>query len=171
MSPERIYRILRWERVLAIVIVAALFQTTFLGDVRVWGVRPDILLALVIAVAIKTQWETACMAGWMVGLTVDLFSGMPFGTYALLYFLVGLGCSYVAERAFIEHPITQAILAFAAASLANTVCVMAAGVHPRDPYASLQEGFASSFLVPAIVVLFHPFMKMSRKWLGVGVRR
>jgi rod shape-determining protein MreD len=157
--------------VLVIVIVTALFQTTFLGDVRVWGVRPDVLLALVIALAIKTQWETACMAGWMVGLTVDVFSGMPFGTYALLYFLVGLGCSYVAERAFIEHPITQAVLAFFAASLANSVCVMAAGLHPRDLYASLQEGFASSFLVPPLVVLLHPFMKMSRRWLGVGVRR
>jgi rod shape-determining protein MreD len=171
MSPERIYRILRWERVLAVVIVAALIQTTLLGDVRVFGIRPDLLLALVIALAIKTQWETACMAGWMVGLTVDMFSGMPFGTYALLYFLVGLGCSYVAERAFIEHPITQAVLAFAAASLANTICVMLAGLHPRDLYGSLHEGFASSFLVPPLVVFFHPFMRMSRRWLGVGVRR
>jgi rod shape-determining protein MreD len=171
MSPERIYRTLRWERVLGIVLVAVLFQTTALGEIRVLGVKPDLLLAIVIALAIKTQWETACMAGWMVGLIMDMFSGMPFGTYALLYFFVGLGCSYVAERAFIEHPVTQAVLAFVAASAANTLCVLAVGLHPRDYYASLNEGFASSFLVPALVVLLHPLTRMSRRWLGVGVRR
>jgi rod shape-determining protein MreD len=85
----------------AIVVAAVLLQTTVLAGVQVAGVRPDVLVLVVVAVAMASGPTSGAAFGFATGLVADL--------------LVGMARVYVTS----PRPVVHLALA-AAASLAST---------------------------------------------------
>jgi rod shape-determining protein MreD len=108
--------------VLAAVLVAAVVgQSTVLAGVRLAGVRPDLLVLAVVAVAMASDAATGAAFGFVTGLVADLLFDLPVGVSALVYtaagFAVGSARLYVASH----RPLGQLVLA-GAASLASAWC-------------------------------------------------
>ncbi len=164
---ERRYRPLRWTRIYILVVVGIVLQTTILGEVRIQGVRPGLLLPLVIVFAAGTHWRAAGLLGWIVGISKDLFSGTPFGTFALLYTLVGFGCSHTAQRTFVDHVMTMGIIALVVGLAVNAGCILVTVRHFQDLPSYLHKGFVSSLLVPVVVMIIYPLVRKSRKTFGM----
>ena len=60
-------------------IFCAIAQTTLLGPLSVWGVRPDLFFLLVFLVSQRCTPEAGTVLGFLIGLCQDGLSGGPLG--------------------------------------------------------------------------------------------
>lgn len=74
----------------ALLLLAALLQSTVTVRLELWGVKPDLVLILVVIGALLYGSKTALVWGFLGGLGVDLFSGGPLGISSLGLMLVAL---------------------------------------------------------------------------------
>jgi rod shape-determining protein MreD len=105
--------------VLGGVIVAALLaESTVLAPLRLGGVRPDLLVIAVVAVAMAAGPTSAACFGFTAGLLADLLFARPVGVSALVYTCLGFGVGLL--RVYLVSSATWVHLALAgAASLAS----------------------------------------------------
>ena len=164
---ERRYRSLRWGRIGILIAVCTLLQTTLLGEVHIYGVRLDLLLSLVVIFAAGTHWRAAGVLCWLVGVTKDLFSGTPFGTFALLYTIAGFSCSHTGQRTFVDHIMTMGLLALAVGMAVNAGCILVTAWYLQDLPGYIHKGFVAGLLVPAVVMVVYPFTKRTRRLFGL----
>jgi rod shape-determining protein MreD len=75
----------------AVVVAGVLLQTTVLGELRLAGVRPDVLVLSVVAVAMASGPVSGAAFGFTAGLVADLLFDLPVGVSALVYTAVGFG--------------------------------------------------------------------------------
>jgi rod shape-determining protein MreD len=105
--------------VLAAVLVAAvLVQSTVLAQVRLAGVRPDLLVLAVVSVAVATDATTGAAFGFAAGLVADLLFDLPVGVSALVYTAVGFAVGAARLYVTSQLPLVHLVLA-GAASLAS----------------------------------------------------
>jgi rod shape-determining protein MreD len=81
-------------RVVALVGLLALLQVTFVSQLRVAGVGPDVLLLISVASGVAAGPDRGAIVGFAAGLGYDVFLQTPLGLSALVYcvvaYLVGL---------------------------------------------------------------------------------
>ena len=105
--------------VLAAVLVAAmLVQSTVLAQIRLAGVRPDLLVLAVVSVAVATDATTGAAFGFAAGLVADLLFDLPVGVSALVYTAVGFAVGAARLYVTSHRPLVHLVLA-GAASLAS----------------------------------------------------
>ena len=102
----------------AILVVAVLVQSTVLAEVRPAGVRPDLLVLTVVAVAMASDATTGAVFGFVTGLVADLLFDLPVGVSALVYTAVGFAVGTVRVYVTSHHPLVHLALV-GAASLAS----------------------------------------------------
>lgn len=73
-----------------LVLAAALLQSTVTVRLELWGVKPDLVLILVVIGALLYGSKVALLWAFLGGLGVDLFSGGPLGISSLGLLLVAL---------------------------------------------------------------------------------
>jgi rod shape-determining protein MreD len=78
--------------VLAVVFCA--LQTTVFEYLKIFGVRPNLLMALVVCVALTRGSVPAGALGLLCGVITDVMSGGTFGVNSLLMFYVGVGVGF-----------------------------------------------------------------------------
>jgi rod shape-determining protein MreD len=104
-----------------VLVVAVVVQSTVLAELRVAGVRPDLLVLAVVAVAMASEATTGAVFGFVAGLVADLLFDLPVGVSALVYTAVGFAVGTV--RVYVTSPRPLVHLALAgAASLASVWC-------------------------------------------------
>lgn len=69
--------------------LAAMIQITWLPQVTIWGYKPEFALALVVVWAMLAPVGEAAVWGFIVGVFLDLASGLPFGVHTLALTLLG----------------------------------------------------------------------------------
>ncbi len=70
-----------------LLLASGLLQSTVVPTVM--GVRPEIVLLLVVAASLSGGMEAGVVWGFIGGLSLDLFSGAPLGVFTLTMVLVG----------------------------------------------------------------------------------
>jgi rod shape-determining protein MreD len=105
----------------AVVVAAALLQTTVLAELRLAGVRPDLLVLSVVAVAMASGPTSGAVFGFSAGLVADLLFDLPVGVSALVYTAAGFAVGTVRVYVTAHHPLGHLLLA-GAASLASVWC-------------------------------------------------
>lgn len=70
--------------------LAALMQSTVTVRLALWGVKPELVLLLVVIGALLYGSKAALVWGFLGGISVDLFSGGPLGISSLGLMLVAL---------------------------------------------------------------------------------
>ena len=77
-------------RVLLVIFVVLVLQTTVLSRLRVGGVVPDVMLLLAVCAGITGGAERGALVGFFSGMAIDLFlEGTPQGLSALVFSVVG----------------------------------------------------------------------------------
>ena len=105
----------------AILVAAVLVQSAVLAEVRLAGVRPDLLVLAVVAVAMASDAPAGAGFGFAAGLVADLLFDLPVGVSALVYTAVGFAVGQVSVYVTSSRPLVHLALA-AAASLASVWC-------------------------------------------------
>ncbi|MFI5046047.1 MAG: rod shape-determining protein MreD [Acidimicrobiia bacterium] len=80
---------IRRLRLAFVVLGAVLLQTTVFTHLRIEGVGPEVGLVCVLAVAYEDGADSGAIFGFVMGLTMDLFSPTPLGLLALTYAITG----------------------------------------------------------------------------------
>lgn len=97
-----------------VLVIAITLQTTWLADLAILGVPGDLMLLFTIAMGMVAGPVRGASAGFVAGLTLDLFVQTPFGLTALCYLLVGYVVGQVLEgvlRAAVWIPPVAAFVA------------------------------------------------------------
>lgn len=81
-------------RLTALIVLAVVFQLSFLSELRIAGTQPDILPVLVVALGLLGGSVMGAGAGFSVGLLIDLLLVHTLGASSLVYIAVG----YLAGR-------------------------------------------------------------------------
>lgn len=105
----------------AVLVVAVLVQSTVLAELRLAGVRPDLLVLAVVAVAMASDAATGAVFGFVTGLVADLLFDLPVGVSALVYTAAGFAVGTVRVYVTSHRPLVHLVLV-GAASLASVWC-------------------------------------------------
>ena len=105
----------------AVVVAAVLLQSTVLAELRLAGVRPDVVVLTVVAVAMASGPASGAVFGFSAGLVADLLFDLPVGVSALVYTAVGFAVGTARVYVTSHRPVVHLVLA-AAASLASVWC-------------------------------------------------
>ena len=104
-----------------VLVVAVLLESTVLAGLRLAGVRPDLLVLAVVAVALASDATTGAVFGFVAGLVADLLFDLPVGVSALVYTAVGFAVGTLRVYVTGHRPLAHLVLV-AAASLASVWC-------------------------------------------------
>ncbi len=105
----------------SIIVALAVLQVTVLDVIRVWGVKPDLLLIAMIISALSFDFKWAMSFAFICGALKDIFFAMRFGVNAVLFTLLAFSIYKLSRRIFIEDELSCFILAFAVAFANNLV--------------------------------------------------
>ena len=113
----------RWALVLTVVTAA---QISFVGDLSLFGVHPDLLLLLAIAAGLTGGPGRGVVVGFAAGVIADLFLHTRFGVATLASTLVGYAAGVAGDT--VVRPSTPVwVGATACLSAAGTVLYAALG--------------------------------------------
>lgn len=89
---------IRLLRLLAILYVAVVLQTTLAPAIEILGVRPDFTILLVVLVALYEGAAGGALCGFVAGLFVDVSSAQALGITSLANSVLAFGVGSVADR-------------------------------------------------------------------------
>ncbi|MBM3127637.1 MAG: rod shape-determining protein MreD [Chloroflexi bacterium] len=148
--------------------LVAIIQIVLLPQVAIFGYKPDLALALVVAWAMLAPVGEAAVWGFIIGIFLDLASGLPFGMHALalttLGWLIGWG-----QTTFFRGNLLAPPVALVLATLAHHVILLGilALINWQIDWAAyllrvtLPTALLNALVMPA---LFFPLQRVAR-WL------
>jgi len=97
----------------AIIVTAVLLQSTVFSQLRLLGVRPELLYLVTILVALQEGPNEGALVGFTAGLAQDMFLDQPKGitalTLTLLGYTVGMARQYIVSPSPLVPTIVVAI--------------------------------------------------------------
>jgi rod shape-determining protein MreD len=91
-------------------LAALILETTVFNYLAVAGVKPDLMLIVVIYLGLNKGALTGEISGFVAGFLQDIFSGGLIGTNALIKMIIGNAVSLGHNKLAFENIITQAVL-------------------------------------------------------------
>lgn len=108
---------LRAARLSLVLVVVLTVQTTWLTDLRPFGVPGDLLLLLAIAAGMAGGPVRGATVGFVAGIAMDLVLTSPLGLSALAYLAVGYAVGTVHDGVLRSAPWIPVVAAFVASVL------------------------------------------------------
>ena len=144
-----------------------ILQTTSLNRLSILGIKPYLLLILVIFIGLYKGPIPGAWYGLLAGILLDLFSPIPLGTNALSKTVLGFLAGVAAPLLYFEAPLTQGLLLFLGMLLEGMILfILLASFHLAPPlrysllYIILPAALYTFLLTP---FLFYAFKKVSNR--------
>lgn len=112
---------MRWLTFALLAVVTICFQTTIAPRLGAFGCYPDFMLILVVHYTLHARSADGLLAGWLLGLLVDLTGVQGLGLVAVVYGLLALGIWPIRDLVFTRHPLTHFSLTFVACLVVQIV--------------------------------------------------
>lgn len=87
----------------AIIVVALLIQLTLINSITILGVKPDLIMIVVVVFSLLKGGKEGTISGFASGLLQDIFSTGLLGINALAKTVIGFTCGIFKEKIFYEH--------------------------------------------------------------------
>ena len=107
-----------------LLISAALLQTTLAPYININGVHPDLVLVLVIGWTVLRGLEEGLIWAFIGGISLDFFSGAPFGVFTLAMLVAAFVAGLFHGRTFGSSIVLPLGLAFPLSLLFNTLALL-----------------------------------------------
>lgn len=107
---------LRSARLALVLVVLLTVQTTWMADLRPFGVPGDLMLLLAIAAGMAGGPLRGATVGFIAGLAMDLVLVTPLGLSALAYLAVGYAVGTVHDGVLRSAPWIPVVVAFVASA-------------------------------------------------------
>lgn len=144
----------------AIIITAALLQTTWLDEISIGGARPDLMAIVVVYFALVRGSERAMATGVLGGLFQDMASDYVLGHHVLALVTVGYVVGRVSRRLVTDHPGVKAGLVFCASLVNGTLVTLVLFVQNPDTAAvstiisrTVPTAFYTALVTPLVFLL------------------
>ncbi|MBO2522177.1 MAG: rod shape-determining protein MreD [Firmicutes bacterium] len=113
-------------------LLALAVQTSLFAGLDLGGIRPDLVLVVVVAYALASgAWEGALL-GLAAGFLVDLYGGRLIGVGTLAKAAAGALAGFLGEKAFREHALVHAAAIFVSSLGSNGVYLVLARAFGLD---------------------------------------
>lgn len=149
-----------------ILIATTILQEGVVTHLDIGPVHPDLVLLVVLNLALIRGMEEGMLWGFIGGIFVDLFSGLPFGTSSTAYVVIA-GLVTFGEGALLKaHILMPMLTAFAATIVYYVVSVfiLASAQH--------QLPLSASFIEVVIgVAAFNALLNPALLWTTQGIER
>jgi rod shape-determining protein MreD len=86
-----------------IIVTALLIQLTLLNSFTIQGLKPDLILLVVLVFSLLKGAEEGTVSGFASGLLQDIFSTGLLGVNALVKTVIGFISGILKEKIFLEH--------------------------------------------------------------------
>ena len=103
--------------VLAIIVTAVLLQSTVFSQLRLLGVRPELLYLVTILIALNEGPSEGAVVGFTCGLAQDMFLDQPMGITALTLTLLGYAVGMARQYIVSPSPLVPTIVVAVATAL------------------------------------------------------
>jgi rod shape-determining protein MreD len=152
-------------KVVVLLAVGILLQTTFGDDLRVDGVAPDLMMLLAVCAGFAGGPDTGAVVGFGAGLITDLFlQSTPFGLSALAACLAGFAVGWASTEVLRSRPSMVPVVAAGGTVLGVLLFVVLGylvgqaqlvlgGGHRLAEVALVEAGYAALFSLPAFVLM------------------
>ncbi len=117
------------------------FQSTLLNPISVFGIKPDLALALLFIIGLFTGPVEAALAGIGIGLVQDIGSVSLFGFSGFTRGLVGLGAGLLGSRVLdISNPVIVLFLAVFSLIEGVFISIFLQATYGAVPFVTLLTG-------------------------------
>lgn len=156
---------------LAVGVAAALalvLQTTVLPVLLPRVLIPNLVLALVVWLGLRRRGAAPVIGAFLLGYSLDAFSGTLFGVHALALTLTYTAVHAVAQTVWTEGGLPVAIVAFGAGLIYTTIVgVVGLIAQTEAPVAALvRTSFIEALLTAVVTPSVFRFIKFERRLLG-----
>lgn len=107
-----------------LVIVNMILESTVFQYLRIWGVKPDFSIIIIVAYAIMRGSAYGAFIGLGSGLLLDMLYGKTIGINALSYMLTGYLVGQAHENVFKDSFIPAVIFNIAAVFVQQNICFL-----------------------------------------------
>ena len=108
----------------AIIVVALVIQLTLINLITISGIKPDLIMVVVVVFSLMKGTKEGTISGFVSGLLQDIFSTGLLGMNALVKTVIGFSCGGLKEKIFHEHILFLIpIIAFIASFLQSILII------------------------------------------------
>jgi rod shape-determining protein MreD len=162
--------VLEAVRLIALLLVATVLETTLAPNISILGANPDFVLIIVVAVALLRGAEMGAVFGFVAGGLVSLALFEPPGIRSLALVAVGFLVGRYAETTELPRSVAPLVSVFAASIVYESLSLLAQFLFGRQvPIGYLMASWALPLLV-LNTLLATPLYLVTRWWLR-GERR
>ena len=108
---------MRWSVFAGCAAAGLILQTTVAARTAIADVRPDWVFVLVVFFGLYAPRIDACLAGWVLGLGMDLLSVERLGLLATAYCVTAVIVNLIRDLVFLKHAGTHFVVTLVAALL------------------------------------------------------
>jgi len=155
----------------AIIVVALLIQLTLINSITILGLKPDLMMVVVVVFSLLKGEKEGTISGFASGLLQDIFSTGLLGINALAKTVIGFICGILKEKIFHEHilfliPIITFIASFMQ-SILIFLLLRAFGIEHGLAWSlkqvALPEALYSSLLSPFIFLVINKLFQLIKE--------
>ena len=142
--------------------IAFYLDTTFFNLVNLYGIRPDMMLAVVVSLGVLIGAAPAAAIGFCIGLLADIMFNKIEGLTALTYMLTGVFSGFFYHKFYADNLIIPTVTAAVAAFIKTHVffvAVLLAGAKPNYFLTLAAYMLPCSLLTAGATALIHLFLK------------
>jgi rod shape-determining protein MreD len=150
-----------------------IIQSTILDYIKIYNVKPNLLLVLVITFALLYGSGSGAVLGFFAGLIQDLISGKVLGFYSLLGLYLGLFVGLVNRRIFRENLVVTIFITFVSTTIYEELVYIINSVFTRGKidmiYPALNIVLPEALYNSVAAILIYVFvLKLDEKLDRVG---
>lgn len=155
----------------AIVVVTLVIQLTLINSVTIFGLKPDLIMVVVVVFSLLKGEKEGTISGFASGLLQDIFSTGILGINALVKTVIGFVCGILKEKIFREHILFIIPLITFIASFTQSILIFlllhAFGIEYGLTWSlkqvALPEALYSSLLSPFIFLAINKLFQMIKE--------
>ena len=151
----------KWLFALVAVVVFYL-DTMFFNVVNLYGIRPDVTLALVVSLGVLLGSGPAAITGFIMGLVADILFNKIVGLSALAYMLSGFAAGLLYRKFFADNLIIPTVVSVVCFFVKEHIFLFAsllAGARPPYFMTLLTYVLPSLLLTGGVCFLLHLLLK------------
>jgi len=156
--------------VVPLLVVVGILQTTLVPHLVIWGVFADLPLLVVVSWSLLRGPREGILWGFVAGLTVDLFSGAPFGASTLALIAVGALAGLGAATVFRAHVALPLLAMFLATIVYDLLFLLVVGISGY-PVAWLESFYRIILPSATLNAVLTPVVFVTMRWLHVRFGR
>ena len=155
----------------AIIVIALLIQLTLINSITILGIKPDLIIIIVVIFSLLKGEKEGAISGFTSGLLQDIFSTGLLGINALAKTVTGFICGILKEKIFYEHILFLIPIITFLASLMQSILIFlllrAFGVEYNLAWSikqiALPEALYNSLLSPFIFLAINKLLQLMKR--------